>query len=209
MLNRGVSLFERRSRWQLGDPNGPSRRPKQSVERFVFQLRAGPRCWPSGLQSRRLRCGSPRSIVIRVLHFRRGPVLAIPQRSQVRLGLADLLCHLHHDAVALEGQLIAGLNGLRPGPVHVSDEIARHIVDHDALVEGVVAEEAILPLLRLLPTVVRVEAFIFQHRRRVLRQRHRQGRRRFGHCSRHGGLVARSSCQVVDEVHVPTEMVLT
>jgi hypothetical protein len=42
--------------------------------------------------------------------------------------------------------------------VHVPDEVARNVIDHDALVERVEAKEAILPALLLAADVMRVEA---------------------------------------------------
>jgi hypothetical protein len=42
--------------------------------------------------------------------------------------------------------------------VHISDEVARDVIHHDALVERVEAKEAILPALLLAANVMRVEA---------------------------------------------------
>jgi hypothetical protein len=42
--------------------------------------------------------------------------------------------------------------------VHIPDEVARDIIHHDALVERVESEEAILPALLLAANVMRVEA---------------------------------------------------
>jgi hypothetical protein len=40
--------------------------------------------------------------------------------------------------------------------MHVTDKVARHIINHDALVERVESQEAILPALLLAANVVRV-----------------------------------------------------
>lgn len=75
--------------------------------------------------------------------------------GQVLLYGAERFLDLDEEGVELE--LVAFSDGILAAPVHVSDEVLGLVVDHDALVEGVEAEEAVLPSLALLTLVVREE----------------------------------------------------
>lgn len=83
--------------------------------------------------------------------------LLLEQRRQVGLGDAYRVGDLDHDAL-VERQLIALVQLVAVLVVRVAEEVAGVVVDHDAVVEGVELEEAIVPLLLLLAHVGRVEA---------------------------------------------------
>lgn len=106
----------------------------------------------------------------RPLHPLRLPTLlrTLLQLRQIRLRPPHTLRNLHQHRVLLQRHLIALLQSRVFLPVHVADEVARHVVHHDALVEGVEAQEAILPALLLAADVVGVEAVEFEDGRGVL-----------------------------------------
>ena len=107
------------------------------------------------------------------------------QVREVRLYGTYPLRDLDHDGTFLKGHLIALLKVVAAGPVKVAEEISRNIVDHDTLVESVVAQEAILPSLLLSPEVVRVQAVEFMDRGSILSLRDREVWRTTQDCCRH------------------------
>lgn len=52
--------------------------------------------------------------------------------------------------------------------MQIPDEVSRSIVDHNAFVEGMESEEAILPALRLASEIVGVQASEFDDGRSIL-----------------------------------------
>jgi hypothetical protein len=89
-----------------------------------------------------------------------GPL--VQQFGQVLILTANTLGNLNNDASTFQLNFLA-LVEVAPPPMHVSHEIATVIVDHDALVKGVILEAAILPSLLLSPEIVREEAQEFQN----------------------------------------------
>ncbi len=68
--------------------------------------------------------------------------------------------------------------------MRVANEVSRHMLDHDTLVERVIAEESILPAFRLASHIMGVQTVELKHGCRIRRLRH--GERR--HASAiHGG----------------------
>lgn len=90
---------------------------------------------------------------------RRGtlPGLLLEQGLEVGLGDSYGIGDLDHDAL-VESQLVALVQLVAVLVVRVAEEVAGLVVDHDAVVERVELEEAILPLLLLFADVGRVEA---------------------------------------------------
>ena len=97
----------------------------------------------------------------------RSLVLFLEQRSQVSFCTIDLLVDLDHNCT-LESNFVSFVKSSLVFPMHVSDEVARHIVEHDAFVESVVFEEAILPSLGFSADVVGVETSELDNRCSVL-----------------------------------------
>ena len=83
--------------------------------------------------------------------------LLLEQRRQVGLGRPHGFGDLDHDAL-VEGELIALVQLVAILIVRVAEEVAPLVVHHDAAVEGVELEVAILPFLLLLADVGRVQA---------------------------------------------------
>lgn len=83
--------------------------------------------------------------------------LLLEQRRQIGLGDSYGIGDLDHDTF-VERELIALVQLVAVLVVGVAQEVAGLVVDHDAVVEGVELEVAILPLLLLLAEVGRVEA---------------------------------------------------
>ena len=54
------------------------------------------------------------------------------------------------------------------GPVEVAQEVARNVIDHNSLIERVIAKEAILPTLLLPSKIMGVETGEFEDRSSVL-----------------------------------------
>jgi len=84
------------------------------------------------------------------------------------VGEPDGVGDLDHDAL-VQRELVALVQRVAVLPVHVAQKVVRLVVDHDAVVEGVEAEVAVLPPLLLPPHVVREETSELGDRRRVLR----------------------------------------
>jgi hypothetical protein len=82
----------------------------------------------------------------------------VQQFGQILLLAADAFHDLNNDPSTLQLDLLAFTKLLFTLPVHVPDGMAALIVDHDALVEGVVFEAAILPSLLLPPEIVGKQA---------------------------------------------------
>ena len=83
--------------------------------------------------------------------------LLLEQWRQVGLGSPHGFGDLDHDAL-VEGELIALVQLVTILIVRVAEEAAAPVVHHDAAVEGVELEVAILPFLLLLTYVGRVQA---------------------------------------------------
>jgi hypothetical protein len=60
------------------------------------------------------------------------------QRGQVRFQYPDSFSNLYHNAF-VQRQLVALLYVNRLFPMRVTNEVSRHVVHHDAFVEGVKA----------------------------------------------------------------------
>jgi hypothetical protein len=88
---------------------------------------------------------------------RRLPGLLLEQRRQVGLRSPHGFGDLDHDAL-VEGELIALVQLVAILIVRVAEEVAPLVVHHDAAVEEVEFEVAILPFLLLLADVGRVQA---------------------------------------------------
>jgi hypothetical protein len=89
--------------------------------------------------------------------------LALPQPSKIGFGDTNTISNLHDDTILLQCHLVAVLERSNFFPVRISDEIARHIVDHDTLVECMKAEEAVLPSLLLPADIMSIEAVEFKY----------------------------------------------
>lgn len=139
-------------------PNRALGSAKEGVERLVAQLGRRPR-WPVGW---------PRSW--RLLR------LLVEQRRQVGLRDAHGLGDLDHDAL-VKTELVALVQLVAVLVVGVSEEVPGLVVDHDAVVEGMEPDEAIVPALLLAPDVVGEETPELGDRRRVLRGHARASRR--------------------------------
>lgn len=96
--------------------------------------------------------------------FGRFSALPIEQRRQICLRYAHCLSDLDQDAL-VQRQLIAFVQLVAVLPVRVADVVACLVGDHDAIVEGVELEVAILPPLLLASDVLREEAAEFCHGR--------------------------------------------
>ena len=81
----------------------------------------------------------------------------LEQGRQIRLGFLHRLAHLNQDTF-IQLQLVAILDHLLLSPMQIANEISLVIKDHDAFVEGVVAEEAILPAFGFATEIVGVKA---------------------------------------------------
>jgi hypothetical protein len=80
----------------------------------------------------------------------------LKQRIQVCLSDAHSLGDLDHDAL-VERQFVALLDRATLLPICVAEESARLVIDHDAAIEGVEFEIAILPALLLAAEIICVE----------------------------------------------------
>lgn len=82
--------------------------------------------------------------------------------GEVLILAADAFGNLNDNPPSLQFHLLAFVKVPIASPVHVPNEMATVIVDHDALVEGVVFDPAILPSLLLPLEVVGEEADEFE-----------------------------------------------
>ena len=89
--------------------------------------------------------------------FGRFSALPIEQRRQICLRYAHCLSDLDQDAL-VQRQLIAFVQLVAVLPVRVADVVACLVGDHDAIVEGVELEVAILPSFLLPSDIVCEEA---------------------------------------------------
>jgi hypothetical protein len=74
----------------------------------------------------------------------------------------DTLGHLNNDSTTFQLNLFAFVEFPVALPMHISNKIAAVIVDHDALIESVVFETAILPPLLFPSEIMGEEADEFE-----------------------------------------------
>lgn len=100
----------------------------------------------------------------------RGRLFRLFPKEERQIGLRDAhgLGDLNHDAL-VEVELIALVKLVGVFVVGVAEEVARLVVHHDAVVEGVEFEIAILPPLLLASDIVGEETAVLGDGRRVLR----------------------------------------
>jgi hypothetical protein len=87
----------------------------------------------------------------------------VQKLGQILLLTANALGNLDNDSATLQLNLFALVKVGFALPMHVANEVAALIVDHDTLVEGVVFDAAIFPSLLLPPKIVREEADELEH----------------------------------------------
>lgn len=92
--------------------------------------------------------------------------LRAQQGRQVGVGEAHSLGHLNHSAF-VERERVAFVQRFAVLAVRVAEEVARLVVHHNAAVEGVEGEEAILPPFLFAPHVVGEQAAEFGNGRGV------------------------------------------
>jgi len=84
------------------------------------------------------------------------------------------LCHdigyLNEHAALFQLELVSFLWFLSVSEMAITDKVPWYIVDHDAAIEGVEFEEAILPPFLLSPQIVCEQASVLNHRCCVLVQ---------------------------------------
>lgn len=114
--------------------------------------------------------------------------LLLEQRRQIGLGDGHGFGHVDQDAL-VERELVAFVQLVAVLVVGVAEKVARLVVDHDTVVEGVEFEVAILPSLVLSPHVVAEETAEFGHGRRVLGRGEGTALWRTAHRGRHRGRI--------------------
>lgn len=90
-------------------------------------------------------------------------LLPLQQRGDVRPRPLGTFPNLNQHAF-IQFELVPILNFGVTAPMMVPDEVTGKVVDHDALVEGVVSEKAILVAFRLASNVERVETLELEDR---------------------------------------------
>lgn len=101
-------------------------------------------------------------LIIRPLPF------PLKKGRQIRLTCSKNLSHLN-EYPNIKHHLIINLQFALLFPMHVSEEVPAFIVDHDASVECMEFDEAILPAFGLPSNVVGVETAVFVNWRGLLR----------------------------------------